>query len=217
MAENDCLICGRSIRETGSLYEMIETDDVICRHCRESLERRHHEMIIDGMKVESLYEYAGNIRDLMLQYKEYGDEALFPLFLWPDIKRLKRKYRGFVMVPLPSSDAALAKRGFVPAREIFSLLDLEAADILYKRTDTDQKDRKYRERGGIREVIAARETDRIHGRKVLLVDDIITSGQTLLAGRDLLAAQAREIRALTICCSRRFLKPWEKLLIKLRC
>ena len=91
---------------------MFITKDVICDVCREKMSIVGHSFKLETLSCESVYVYYGIMKDMLVQYKELMDEALFPVFLYPFITYIRRKYRGYTLVIAPSSNSALSKRGF---------------------------------------------------------------------------------------------------------
>ena len=214
MPEIYCLNCHKSIREEGTFLEMFYVDDVLCKTCRSKMTRYVKTINLDGLQVEGLYLYSDLVRDLIIQYKEYKDEALFPLFLWKDIKRLKKKYKDYVIVCLPSSQQASHQRGFDHVKLMFEMLDLEMVDVLYKSQDIFQKQMKLSQRKDIGKYLRIKDEWRIEGKKVLLVDDIITSGETIKAADKLVSQYAKEVKGLVISYNTRYLNQFEKIFIR---
>jgi len=198
-----CLICNKCINQNGNFFELFYVDDVICTKCRSELKRYPKIIQLGNLEVESLYLYKGLMRELLIQYKEYYDEALFPLFLYKDFQYINKKYKGYTIVFMPSSEATLAKRGFNSLNEIYSFLTLEKIDCLYKSEDLDSKTLPLKERNKIAQVIKLKPCD-LSKKKILLVDDIITSGATLKSAYDLLKNECKSIKALTLCYNGRF-------------
>lgn len=204
MVDQYCLWCGRSLRRGSSLFDLFDCRDVLCESCRQQMDLHPIDLNLSGLKVHSLYVYDGLARQMIIQYKESCDEALFPLFLWPQIGWLTKRYPGAVLVPMPSRAANRAKRGFDTVELLFSVLPLPQAQLLEKTDGPDQKDLHLRQRGMIRSMMRIKDGVRIPEGDLLLVDDIVTSGQTLLAARDLLAGPGRHIEALTVSYHRNF-------------
>jgi competence protein ComFC len=104
---------------------------------------------------------------------------------------IKRKYDPFLekplLIPVPLHKKKLNFRGFNQA-EIISSLIADSHDhkidsnILIKtqktKSQVEIKDRKER-LGNIKGVFEIKETNRIRGRNILLIDDICTTGATL--------------------------------------
>jgi predicted amidophosphoribosyltransferase len=207
-----CLLCRRSIREEGSLAEMFYVDDCICSSCRGQMPYFPRTITVGKLKIEGLYLYDKLLREALIQFKEYNDEALYPLFLYPHVQRLKRKYRGYHLMALPSSAQALKRRGFKAVELIFSLLEMPVIEGFYKKSDVDQKSRSFKDRQLIRSQIALKADVNLAGKKILLVDDIVTSGATMQTGYRLVSGRADAVNALTLSYNRRFLPAWQRFL-----
>ena len=192
--QRNCLWCGKDI-DKGNIYEMFIEEDCLCQQCREKMEYRKLEWEIKGLKVEALYPYKEEGRSMLLQYKEAYDEALYPLFLDKHVKELKKKYEEYTLVPIPSSKEAYEKRGFDHVRKMFSPLNKEYEDYLENTGEIAQKNLSLKDR----EVkhIRIKKNKIIKRRKYLLVDDLITSGNTLLQAYQCLRKYG-QVRALCV-------------------
>lgn len=197
-----CLCCHKSLRYENDLLSMFYVDDVICSKCRDCLKYKPISFNLNGLKVNSLYPYDGHVRELLIQYKESKDEALFPIFLWPHINKLRKKYKSYTLIPVPSSSERNKDRGFKTVEEIFGCLNLEFADVLEKTSNVNQKHLHQSERHKIKSYIRFKDTC-LHGKKILLVDDIVTTGETLKACYKLLKPHCKELKALTIAYTKR--------------
>ena len=193
-----CLWCGRSLKYEDSLSGMFWVSDVICRKCRQAMKMRKRVFCRKGIRITSFYQYADTVRDMIIQYKELNDEALFPLFLWPVAARLKRKYRDHVIVPVPSHVSRHEKRGFRAVEKMYSLLELPVYDVLIKDKAVSQKSRGHKKRQEIGRYLRIRDDHGLENRKVLLVDDICTSGETIAACHKLLSGNCRKITVLAL-------------------
>ena len=196
MTDCYCLWCGRSLKYGSTLKNLFYIDDVLCEKCRQSLEYRPKKIRLHNIEVQGLYVYEGLLRDMMIQYKELYDEALFPVFLWQDRRKLSRKYRGYTVVPVPSSASLNKERGFFPVERLFGILGLPVLDVLYKTDDYQQKNMPGNEKGSIAEHLKLR--DRELPERILLVDDIMTTGETVKAAYNLLKENSKTVKVL-IC------------------
>lgn len=198
-----CLCCQRSLRYEDSLMSFFYVDDVICSQCRSMLRYKPAFFRLGKLKVHSLYPYEGLTRELLIQYKESRDEALFPLFLWPYIKELRRKYKKHLLVPIPSSREKMKERGFKTVQQLFGCLSLPYLEILSKSGDISQKGLHQSERSKISRHLKLHVAEGQRFGKILLVDDIVTTGETMKAAYSLLSGHCDEISALSISYVRR--------------
>lgn len=134
----------------------------------------------------SLYEYNDFLKEVISRYKFRGDYVLSK-FLCKGLKKVIKEYDLFVPVPL--SNERLYERGFNQSEALILQAGLIPTFVL-KRTHTEKQSKKSREErihlSNIFKIVSAEE---IVGKKVLLVDDIYTTGSTLLHAAKLLKRQ----------------------------
>jgi len=114
-----------------------------------------------------------------------------------------------VLIPIPIHNSRLLERGFNQSEVLARMLGRRigvplAASVLSKRRKTrHQVDLPLDERGiNIRDSFSVKCATETAGKRVLLIDDVFTTGSTLdEAARVLLAAGAREVRAYTLARS----------------
>ncbi len=203
MTDCYCLWCGRSLRMESSLRNMFQIDDVLCDSCRSLIRYRPKRIRLSEVSVDSLYVYEGFIREMLIQYKELYDEALFPLFLYPHVEDIRKRYRGYTIVPVPSSRENNEKRGFRAVEKMFGILNMPMVEMLVKTDDHDQKNTDFSRRHEIISHLEIKPVN-VRNRKVLLVDDILTTGETVKAAATLLMRKGYRIKVLTLCYNRRF-------------
>lgn len=172
-----CLLCGK---EMGSddLYDLFLSDDVICRKCRSAWERTPHEIRLDGVRVEAPWIYNDAFASCLLQYKELYDEALFPVFLQCDRKKLQRKYHKYRVFLMPSAKANRERRGFNHLAKMFQGIGKTIEDPFELVNEMDQKKKTGRQRERMTDNIRLKEGVSTKG-KILLCDDTMTTGSTL--------------------------------------
>ena len=189
-------MCGSILHSQGSLKEILFSEDIICEKCRSSWKRINRKGFIDGVPIYSTWDYNSGFKDALIQYKECGDEALSDVFLNLVKKELELRYHGYTMVFMPSSKEKEDIRGFKHLELMFSKVNLKKKDVFIKTGNIDQKGKNHQEREMIREYIK-----KIDGvvlpRKILLVDDVLTSGSTIRAALRLLDKNKHEIKIYT--------------------
>lgn len=198
MPDEVCLLCQKPISQNASLWNYLVSSDPLCEKCRNDLKQINKVRRINDLSVHVLYEYNETFQKCIIQYKECFDEALAPIFLYDFKWKLKRKYKNSILLPMPSSAAKRAERGFDPVEKIFECLDLPILRCFYKKEDYDQKSRKRLDRSQIQNVLSLDETVLIPNKKLVLIDDICTSGNTLYAAYKLIKNENRSIEACVV-------------------
>ena len=85
------------------------------------------------------------------------------------------------MVPAPSYIESNNKRGFNHVKEIFSLLKLKMCSCIHKIDDVKQSDCSASEREKIGKHLLIDLNINLYKKKVLIVDDVFTTGSTVKA------------------------------------
>lgn len=108
-------------------------------------------------------------------------------------------YSGFTIVPVPSYKKEDEKRGFNHVVEIFSRLKLPIENVLIKTAHFKQANNKKNERKDISKFLTVKCTDSLRGKRVLIVDDVYTTGSTMKAAIQLVKSLGpKEIRVLVM-------------------
>ena len=108
-------------------------------------------------------------------------------------------YKGYTIVPAPSSKEDDDKRGFNHVERIFSHLDMSVSHLFRKEGNFKQADHNFKERKNIKNYIKLNE-EKIENKRYLLVDDIYTTGSTMKTMVSLLKSKgASNIKILVLC------------------
>lgn len=110
------------------------------------------------------------------------------------------------IVPVPLHESRQRKRGYNQSEEFAKgLAEILSKPVLGKavqrvtRTDTQTRKTKLKRWYNVKEVFEVKDAEAISGRKILLVDDVITTGATIEAcGQALLQAQCESISVASI-------------------
>lgn len=184
---------------------------LICRECRRALPvvpRAAQEKRVDGLaRCYSALFYDGSVRASILRYK-FGGAAAYcraygeiladcidendiscDIITWASISRQRMRRRGYDQAQLM-------------AQELSRLTGIPCARLLKKtrnnpaQSGTNSRAARYR---NVKGVYAPAPGAAIDGRRVLVIDDVVTTGATLSECAAVLkAAGAAEISALTL-------------------
>ncbi|MBO5394697.1 MAG: ComF family protein [Clostridia bacterium] len=209
-----CIFCGREIPQgdicdrcteknifnTGNRCQLCDTPikegNIVCDHCKS------HKRAFKSVSCPLLYE--NEIRSSILKFKSDGAKYLAKPFAKLIFDRLTTDDIQFdIIVPVPSHKKTIRKRGYNPARVLADELSLltgkPVADILIKTVQTkNQKLLNFNERQtNLENSMTITDANFVKGKKVLIIDDIITTAATVNACA-LLMHKASEIYACAI-------------------
>lgn len=164
-----------------------ETNDYICDDCIKTLETIVDFKTIKGSTCYSPYLYAGHMERMIKEFKfreqkYYG--KLFAKLLADFYTSHKLDYD--ILIPIPLSKEKYLKRGFNQCELICDFLSKRVSvpvnnEILFKVKDTkDQHLLSKSERSkNLNSAFEARTREELLNKKILIVDDLLTSGYTL--------------------------------------
>ena len=174
-----CLVCDKVIEDT--FMSLFDKESKICYECLNKFKIRNERFVIDGVEVFILYYYNDFFKDVLYRYKGCYDYVLKDIFINFNLGKLRKKYKGYSIVLAPSSNDSEAKRGFNHLEEIFKCLKIPIIKCFYKSKEWKQSDKKLDERRDIQKIIKIDKSCLKDIKKVLLVDDVLTSGSTIKA------------------------------------
>lgn len=193
-----CKVCFEEIK-INNLHSFLDKNICICDKCLYELNPIKTHETIDGIKGYYLFNYNDEIREKIYTLKGCGDIELSSIFLNYFINELRIKFRGYVIVPSPSDNSSDKQRGFNHVIEIFKSLKLPIKPIIYKNKEFKQSDRSKASRSLVKYDLDIKNLDEIKNKKVLFVDDISTTGETLKASLKLIKkAHPKKINFLII-------------------
>lgn len=184
-----CRLCGEPVTKIGTL----------CSQCE------REQLNIDGIR--SIYYYEGAVKDAILQLKFHGIKSIAQ-FLAGHMAEYAAGHGmdADVIIPVPSHARRLRERGYNQAELLARALAtvsgvaiepkaLRRAKLV--RSQSSSSSREERRKNVIDAFVSA--GDSVSGKRILLIDDVCTTGYTLEAcSRELRSAGASEVRALTV-------------------
>lgn len=171
LTNNICKNCSRPLKKPQNL----------CSNCQYWRQKYKGNLL----KNKALYKYNQAFHDLMVQYKRYGDYELHRIFK----ELIITLPSADLYVPIPTSPKHLKKRGFETIESIYK----ERVSLTFLLDKMDHE--KAQGEKGMQERLRSKQTFRIKKEisildsssvKILLLDDIYTTGRTLYHARDAL-------------------------------
>ena len=217
----ECLLCKGQIEEKGSFLQLFllkEEGPSCCYTCYQNFERISEEhcprcfrdgksdLCTDCKKWEeegnlvqhqSIFTYNQAMKEYFSQYKFQGDYALRFVFA-KAAKKAVKMFREHTIVPIPVSVEKFQVRGFNQVQGILDAGKVAYSNILEKKDTLAQSSKTREERLQTQQVFKIKiEVDLPD--KILLVDDIYTTGKTLqLAKQILLEAGVKEVLSFSV-------------------
>ncbi len=197
-ATHFCKICFLPIEEY-ALPDFWMKKRFVCSRCLAKMNPRIERYKIKGISFMSVYDYHEEIRNILFLFKACGDIELAPVFLSEQSLLLQGIFHHYYLVKAPSYHTRDEKRGFSHVKEMFRVLNLPFIDCLEKTKDVKQADLNYAKRQQIGKCLTIDPSAKIAGKKILFVDDVVTSGATAIAAAKLLYKQgAKKVKVLSM-------------------
>lgn len=187
-----CLMCSKKMSE-GSWKDVLFGNDPLCESCRSQWEKRKIVFEVEGIRGNASYLYNKAFSSCLIQYKECFDEALRDVFLYEVKNEIRRKYSGYTLCLMPSSEEKQKQRGFSHLKRMFSLLNMPMIEPFEKQSDLSQKKLPLYMRKDLVHNIRLKEGTELPD-KILLCDDTITSGSTLKGALHCIDRRNKKIR-----------------------
>ena len=199
-----CPFCGAVLAGDG---------DLICPRCRKNLpwtpDRPGKATFVKTVTAPLYYE--GDVRRSMLDFKFNAIPARGRAFGRLAGEAVKRQGSEFdVLTWVPLSRKRLRKRGYdqaeLIARGAGEILGTQPVSLLRKARDVPPQSRirsPEARRANISGCYEVPEPSLVQGRRILIIDDIITTGSTVSeCARMLMLAGARQVSAASVACHR---------------
>jgi len=100
-------------------------------------------------------------------------------FLASFTRELKWRYHGYYVIPAPSYSKDDERRGFNHVIEVFKQIGLKIYPIIEKVAHHKQAESNAKKRKKIGKYLKLKDSPDLSDKKVLIVDDIYTTGSTI--------------------------------------
>ncbi|MFD2442739.1 ComF family protein [Bacillus sp. CGMCC 1.16607] len=189
MEGETCQICGRSFESLDPQYR----NGNLCNDCTRWEDDSDYKGVLT--QNHSIYQYNDFLKEIIAKYKYRGDYVLAKIFVEEIQNKIKNIKPDFI-IPIPLSEERLQERGFNQAEALIIESGFKSANLLTRIHSEKQSKKSRSERIHLPRVFHT--TEQVKG-KILLVDDIYTTGSTLRhAAKVLEKAGAESIYSLTI-------------------
>ena len=170
--------------------DLIKTGRIACDDCMKKIGTLQKPIIRGayGYRCISSFLYGGTVRRMILRIKYHDRIQYIPqvaVILEKDIRKVYGEYRFDVISSVPMHEIDLKERRYnqseLLARELSKRLDIPYAELLIKVKHTKkQQSCSYKERKtNLRGAFKITDKTLVNGRNILMIDDIITTGETL--------------------------------------
>jgi ComF family protein len=218
------LLFPRTCAACGTL--LLEGEDTVCTTCRFLLPKTGYElhpdnplaqvfygqMPFNAVMAEFFFSKTGKVQHLIhgLKYHHCRENGIF---LGQEIGKSLLKatdYQGIeYIIPIPLHPKKEKIRGYnqshVIAEGISEIIDIPIAEkCLVRSVFTDTQTKKSREDRyqNVKDIFEVRNLSQLAGKHVLLVDDVLTTGATLMsAGKALMQVEGIKISVATVACA----------------
>ena len=205
---------------------LLEGEDTVCTTCRLLLPKTGYEMHLDNplaqifygqmpfhaVTAEFFFSKTGKVQHLIhgLKYHHCRENGIF---LGQEIGKSLLKapdYQGVdFIIPIPLHPKKEKTRGYnqshVIAEGISEIMNIPIAEkCLVRSVFTDTQTKKSREERyqNVKDIFEVKNEEKLAGKHVLLVDDVLTTGATLMsAGKALMQVESIKISVVTAACA----------------
>lgn len=194
---HNCLLCNSSLNEsiTWKLFLTNTFPKTICLECEQKFEL--YNPLQEENDIISLYKYNDMMKDFIHRYKFMHDVILAKVFRQQIHEHLAKTKA--IIVPIPIHPEKLKERTFAHVDQLLKEANISFEHYLEKITIDTQVGKTRQQRINTPQLFRTSENVDIKGKEFLLVDDIYTTGTTMLHAKNtLFEAGAKSVTAFTL-------------------
>ena len=175
-----CKLCFKEM-DDNSLFNLTHPSVDVCPWCYKEIKPHFFKFKVLGYNAISIYRYDEKIQALLYQFKGCFDFELLNIFFERFSRELSLRYRDYVLVPVPSYKEDDDIREFNHVEEMFKMLNLPMRKMIAKTKRIKQATSSAKRRKAIKDCLELTDNSDLSKYKILLVDDVHTTGSTLKA------------------------------------
>lgn len=183
-----CRICMNDMLDEISIIQWFLQESYICKNCEDIFIPCKKYINLNGLRLYVAYYYTKELEEILFQWKEDRDIALSEVFLHRYKKWMKKKFKNYTLVYVPSSMDKIKARGFYSLVQMYKEIQLPKVHLFLKANGYKQSKQSYSMRQYVKNYIY-RNNEKIPQTPICLIDDVCTSGSTLLACYESLIAE----------------------------
>jgi competence protein ComFC len=146
----------------------------------------------------SIFQYNDFFKEILARFKFRGDYLLSKVFA-DSLMNTLHTMDANLFVPIPLSDERLYERGFNQAEAVLTGAGFPPINLLTRIHSEKQSKKTRSERIHLPQVFQVCDEINIENKKIVLIDDVYTTGSTLRHAAKLLQrAGAKSIRSITL-------------------